>query len=398
MEHANTNWNLVTSIERWLRRNQKHTATQAIPELDSAISTTTGCVRKENQDCAIAARFADVPGGSPIALFVVCDGLGGMKDGATIAQRTVAVLVDSFIRSSLENTKDRLRTAIMAANRVIFSQYHQRGGTTIALVCCTAKSRFAFTAGDTRVYSLGPKSPLMQVSIDDTIAGELSRMPNLNVEALQLERFENQLSQFIGVGSELAPHVYDLPPRKGVSYFIASDGAYNIGSTFESILVNASDPRVAAERITQISQWMGGKDNASIICMSPDESISLGASEQPMLELWSATSALNILTTRHFSNPEVTPEAPSHLNEMPGGPNDSRGKTTKRRRTSRKAKAPTQPRPPLQIEFEKPPEQNRDESSFGSVNSPDGQNEGTDPSLLTERQPTVAENEEKLDG
>ena len=158
MEQANTNWSLVTSIERWLRIKQRHTATLAIPELDSAISTTTGSVRKENQDCAVAARFPNVPGGSPIALFVVCDGLGGMKDGAAIAQKTVAVLLDSFIRSSLGSTQDRLRAAIMTANRVIVSQYHQRGATTIARVCCTAESRFAFTAGDTRVYSKGAKA------------------------------------------------------------------------------------------------------------------------------------------------------------------------------------------------------------------------------------------------
>ena len=279
MEHANSNWNLDNRIERWLREKQKHTTTLPIPELDSAISTTTGSVRKENQDCAIAARFSIIPGRQPISLFVVCDGLGGMEDGAAIAQKSVAVLLDSFIRSSLENLIDRLRHAVLAADRVIFSQYHQRGGTTIAVICCTAESCFALTAGDTRVYSLDTKPPLIQVSIDDTIAGQLSRMPHLNLDVSQLGRFENQLSQFIGIGPGLEPHMYDLPSREGVSYFIASDGAYNIGNALESILVNASGPGVAAERITQISQWMGGKDNASIICIGPDKSRALGASD-----------------------------------------------------------------------------------------------------------------------
>lgn len=394
MDQVNTNRFIGTRIEAWLRREQRHTTTLEIPELQAAIGTTTGEVRKDNQDRAVVARMSIGPVPRLLTIFAVCDGLGGMADGAQCAERTLAVLLDSFIQSGLENLKDRLRAAIITANQEVFRQYRQRGGTTLALLCRTSDSCIAATAGDTRVYSLTPKAPLKQISIDDTVAGELRRMKDLNPE--NLERFANQLAQFIGVGPELEPRFYVLPPRKDTSYFIASDGAYNIGTAFESILVNAPSPHVAAQRIIQTSRWVGGKDNASIICVGTDHPNAEFGPEEPILELWNATAKLEIMLGIPLRMLERLPRPPVPRKEPIPKQKYRNRKRPKDEQPQVEHNSPIPTRPTLQIDFGEPSKEHHPNEL--PPKSDDSRNDLTAPSPSAEPQPTAAHNDEKTDG
>lgn len=365
MPQVNMDHYLATRIEAWLHRQQPNTATIDIPELGAAVGTTIGEVRKENQDRVIVARLFVVPDSRPTTVFAVCDGLGGMVNGAQCAERTLAVLLNSFIYSPMQNTKDRMRAAISMANQEIFRQYRQSGGTTLALLCRSVDSLFAATAGDTRLYSLSPRSPLKQVSVDDTIAGELSRRTDINPDNYRLEPYANQLAQFVGVGPELEPRFYDLSPQATMSYFIASDGAYNIGTAFERVLANVPSPLVAAQRIIQASRWMGGKDNASIICVGPDRTDMQRPSEESVIELWSATGKLEILLGCYPMTFDRPSRAPVHRKDPVNYQMDHGRKGAKNKKKDEQyrvePKSPTPNRPLLKIEFGEPNEHGQEE-------------------------------------
>jgi PPM family protein phosphatase len=358
MGSTNIDQFVSTRIETWLHKEQPQTSTLDIPELGAAVGTTIGQVRKENQDRTIIARLSNMSGLPPTTIFAVCDGMGGMVDGRQCAEKTLAILLNSFIQSQFRNIKDRLWESIMAANKEIFRQYHQRGGTTLAVFCRSSDISVAASVGDTRVYSFGTGTQLKQISIDDTIAGELNRKKGFHTENIQLEPFANQLAQFIGIGEELEPRMYNLPFQTDISYLIASDGAYNIGTAFERILLNASSPFLAVERIISASLWMGGKDNATIICIRPDRIEYQSDPRESMLEFWNTAGKIEFIPWHGLQIPERQSPVPTYHQEPINSKKDRSRKSMKGKdkpeQQRNEPRNPNPSRPTLEINFGKP--------------------------------------------
>lgn len=348
-------------LKAWLHRPQPDTSTMDIPELGAACGMTIGQVRKENQDRMIITRMRNTLGLTPITLFAVCDGMGGMMDGRECAETTLAVLLDSFVRSTQTDIIGRLRKSILEANEEVFHQYKQRGGSTVAVICKSNNRLVAATVGDTRIFSLTAGSILKQISIDDTIAGELNRKNGFNTENPDLEPFTKQLTQFVGIGSELEPRVFDLPSQNDVSYFIASDGAYDIGTAFEGILINAPNLLLAVKRIISASSWMGGKDNATIICIQPDRKEFQNTSSEITLEFWDATGKVELIPRPYHEMPGNKQTSLETHKESNNNTQDRGYKTSKNKEKTgkniSKSKKSNPIRQPLEIEFRKSPEQ-----------------------------------------
>ena len=348
-------------LKAWLHRPQPDKATMDIPELGAACGMTIGQVRKENQDRMIITRMRNIFGLPPTTIFAVCDGMGGMMDGRECAENTLAVLLDSFVRSTQTDIKARLRKSILEANEEVFRQYKQRGGSTVAVICKSNNRLVVATVGDTRIFSLTAGSILKQISVDDTIAGELNRNKGFNTENPNLEPFANQLAQFVGIGSELEPRVFDLPIQNGVSYFIASDGAYNIGNAFEGILVNAPNLLSAVNRIIATSSWMGGKDNATIICIQPDRREFQNTSSEITLEFWDGIGKVELIPHLYHEMSGNKQTSLATYKESKNNTQDSGYKTPKKKEKTgqqkSKSKKPNPIRQPLEIEFGKSPAQ-----------------------------------------
>jgi PPM family protein phosphatase len=397
LQDWNTKPFILSRIAGWLRRPQRPHATNDIPELGASIGTTTGEVRKENQDRVIAARFADQPGAYPFTLFAICDGVGGMTDGGTCAEIALASLLENLVRNPGMKMKQRLTIALRAANDDVFRRYHQRGGTTIALLCLSANERIAATVGDTRVYLVTATGPAKQVSIDDTVAGELVRLKN--VDPKKLESFANELAQYIGIGPELEPRFYDLPAGAGTAYALASDGAYEIGlPTFEHILTNAPTPQIAVSRVLQVSRWIGGRDNASVIfaktAPSPGESAQLWA----VLEVWDTAAKLELFMPQEE---RIAARYPVPVPEPEHKPTPTRGSRTRKRpkKEARSAapdstaQASKRPQATLQMEFgiERTPKQAQEANTKGKTLPRPGIAEAADAGAVDDKSTETAQ-------
>lgn len=395
MSQSNADQYVSTHIEGWLHRQQPSTTIMEIPELGIAVGTSIGQVRQDNQDRLLVARLSNVNRLPPTTIFAVCDGLGGMVGGAQCAEKTLAKMLDSFIQSPLDNIKDRLRASIVEANQAVFSQYRQRGGTTLALLCRTADSCFAVTVGDTRVYSFSLRSLLKQISVDDTIAGELKKTGIKGNTGL--EQFANQLAQFVGIGPELEPRFYDIPLRPDMSYLIASDGAYNIGTAFEPILTNASSAFLAVKRIITTSLWMGGKDNATIIYIGPDSLQARPEYTETTLELWNTSGKLEMIGFCHSTHEKQS--TPMHPDEQVNDRKDFGRKVRKPRYKAEEIRSeqrrPTQNRPILEINFGNSALQDS-KSTAKDRSAP--QSQANLKLTMTELRPTAIESEDKKDG
>jgi serine/threonine protein phosphatase PrpC len=308
---------LADRVNAWLARPSRPMVVTDLLELPAAIGTTVGEVRTENQDRAVVARFiGSTPSESWIAL-CLCDGMGGMADGRQCAELATAVFIVSLLNNIALPPESRVRRAVLNANAAVFRRYRERGGTTIAALVYMGHV-MGVSAGDSRIYAHDPRGGLIQVSVDDSIAGELNRL-NIAGDA----EFPNALTQFVGIGEPLQPRMYT--PKYEVQttrWLLSSDGVHgSAGALLESILKSSPNNLSAAHRLVQLSRWCGGLDNATVVIASCDlfsPKTLLGRAG--VLEIWDSLSKLELYVDRPpiASYPSVANTIEKAVHQQPG--------------------------------------------------------------------------------
>lgn len=249
----------------WLSRKTNKSAIRRIGEQPISIGTDLGSVRIENQDRVAVMRFKG-GGRKSYFLTVLCDGMGGMADGGLSAATAISVFFQHCIKNNHDDLSDMLVQATLAANSAVYSLLKGSGGATLsASIRDHIGNTAAVNVGDSRIYGFG-QGQLTQLTNDDTIIGQLKDVENYS----GLRR--NELLQFIGMGKELEPHKIVIKDQYD-AIMMTSDGVHYLDKKMmESVFLHASEPAQAVKRLTEISKWCGGQDNASaaIIGMNDD--------------------------------------------------------------------------------------------------------------------------------
>ena len=283
-----------TQLTNWLLRRTTTGGVRRVAPLAAAIASETGNVRADNQDRAVIARGRD-RNGRDYAVVAVADGIGGMRDGAACASLAIGALIAALDQQARRQDVDGdqwIRKAVFAADAAVYAQSRGNGGSTlVALVIRPGFSAHWISVGDSRVYGANGKS-LVQMSVDDTIAGQLGK----NLEGVAEQ---SKLLQFIGMGSELEPHIVELGHGAADAVLLTTDGVHYLSSTpnwLGQIVSNAPDPGTCVKRLVELAKWCGGPDNATVAM------ISLSANWEPdnrpsylCLEVWDAFGELQIL-------------------------------------------------------------------------------------------------------
>lgn len=205
----------------WLLRRTATAGIRRVVSIGAAVATEIGNVRDENQDRAVIARGRDKQG-QEYAVLAVADGIGGMRDGsmcAAMALGTFLAVLDQHARSGVGDSEEWIRRAAHAANQAVFDRFRGDGGSTlVALVIRSGHPTFWLSVGDSRVYCANGKN-LRQVSVDDTIAGQLGKTPEVGFE-------QSKLIQFIGMGNELEPHIASIDGERCDTVILTTDGVH----------------------------------------------------------------------------------------------------------------------------------------------------------------------------
>lgn len=232
------------------------------------VSSATG-QRKDNQDRVLVARISGHS--QPRVVAVVCDGMGGMADGAWCAAECASAFVSSILVAA-DVSERSIAEAIDDANRRIHTRYHGAGGTTlVASVSVAPDDCFIAHVGDSRAYVLDNERKARLLTRDDTIAALAADDPRERESVL-----DARLVQFVGVGSELQPHVQRLAPMGGKAILLSTDGAHGpANGLLSDIAKHARTLGELADRLLLLAEWTGGRDNASVAlvnlgAMSPD--------------------------------------------------------------------------------------------------------------------------------
>lgn len=349
MNHGQSN--LQTQLTTWCMRRTATSGLRRVAPVAAALATEVGEVRTENQDRVAIARGRDKLG-QPYAIAVLADGIGGMREGAECAALSLGCLLSTIATESQTSIEPRswLLKGIQKANNEVHARQRGEGGSTLAVILAMANGAIHWSSvGDSRVYHANG-GKLTQLSIDDTIAGQLGRGHEAGFE-------QSKLIQFIGIGSPLEASVFEIDKSVGGSVFITTDGVHYLDSTpwFGQLIKHAADPGLCVRRLVELSKWCGGQDNASVAMMTLGGKLDEG---MPLVngcfEVWDSFGELQVIVEppqRHTTplpatSPITAPVVQRPMVEEPREPkssalkeSDAQPTSKKRNRPSKKAKS-----------------------------------------------------------
>lgn len=193
--------------------------------------TDKGSYKKVNQD-SLTVKIADSPWG-PVCLAVICDGLGGLKQGE-VASTGVVTAFDRWFRERFGRLQDgwcgkeieqEWRKLLLFANDRIM-EYGKRNrvelGTTVtaALFCDTRY--YVMHVGDCRLYAVTDR--LTQLTKDQTLIAYEMEAGRMTAEQAASDSRKNVLLQCVGVTGHIVPDFLTGSVSPDTAYLLCSDG------------------------------------------------------------------------------------------------------------------------------------------------------------------------------
>lgn len=256
-------------------------------DIDFAALTDVGRKREHNEDNFLVDK--------KLALFVVCDGMGGHAAGevaSAIAVRTVhdelkreKELVEDYVAgkkgADLVTKRDILNMLEFAVNRAS-SRVHaealkdekKRGmGTTIVGILFAGNQAFIVHVGDSRVYLLRD-GVLEQVTEDHNVYNELLKRKKMTREQIEKLAPKNAITRAVGVYEHCEPDSLVVDVVAGDRFLLCTDG---LSQYFEEDLtglantIAETDANAAVKKLIDTANERGGSDNITVLLIMAGE-------------------------------------------------------------------------------------------------------------------------------
>lgn len=232
--------------------------------------TDRGVRRKRNEDSLLAKAEQGI--------FVVADGMGGYRGGEIASDLAVTTIERAFstkhfdgpAHDTIPPRASELARAIQMANEAIFekastdNKLEGMGTTVCAARFSTNKQRlYIGHVGDSRAYCLRD-GKLRQMTSDHT-------MKELGVSG----EGAAHLSRAVGVWPVVPVDIVLGKPQPHDVYLLCSDGLSKMvdDETIERTLRDNADPQAAANKLIELANERGGKDNVTVIVVRVDDPV-----------------------------------------------------------------------------------------------------------------------------
>jgi serine/threonine protein phosphatase PrpC len=238
-------------------------------ELHHGARTDVGLVREVNEDAFLAAP----------PVFVVADGMGG-HDGGDVASR---IVVEEFQRladsgydpahgaeqAAATLAECQRRISEYGAERVASGRARAHAGTTVVaalLVDDGGPQWLLVNLGDSRVYRLAGQR-LEQVSVDHSLVQEMVDAGTLTPEDAAHHPERHVITRALGGPEPAQADYFLLPLASAERLLLCSDGINGMLDDEEiaAVLLEADDPRDAADQLVDRALAAGGRDNATAL-------------------------------------------------------------------------------------------------------------------------------------
>lgn len=242
------------------------------PVVQYASKTDVGMRRSANQDSLVVRLCSDYDEWQRCGhLFVVADGMGGHSVGDLASRITVEALPQAFYRVDADTIQERVRRAMMAANKAVNDRGIQNPefadmGTTCSAVSLSEQGAVIGHIGDSRIYRVRSQQ-IAQLTFDHSLQWEMIRLGRATTANVDLFHPRNVITRCIGPDPNVKVDVEGpFSVRVGDRFVLCSDGLSNHVSDSEiGQIVAALPPTDASRLLINLANCRGGSDNSTVI-------------------------------------------------------------------------------------------------------------------------------------
>ncbi|MCI5066499.1 Stp1/IreP family PP2C-type Ser/Thr phosphatase [bacterium] len=250
-----------------------------LPYLSYASHTDVGKKREENQDSfgVIEREEGQV--------FVVADGMGGVRGGAIASQLAIEVFENSLADTL---TPENYVSAVQLANDSVFHRGVESPGlsgmgTTFIALCFSRTTLHVLHVGDSRAYRFR-SGRVEQLTHDHTLIQELVDSGALTEEQAEDHPVSHMLTRSLGPADKVVPDCLLMKdgPVSGDRYLLCSDGLYNLVEAEEiAELISGISDEEAVHVLVDLANERGGTDNITVILVSVSDEYPKGIEDLP---------------------------------------------------------------------------------------------------------------------
>ncbi|WP_246266042.1 PP2C family protein-serine/threonine phosphatase [Aromatoleum diolicum] len=233
-----------------------------------------GRVRTRNED-ALEVRQTQ-------AWALLADGMGGYRGGDVASRIAVAAALQRLeyeVSAGRAEGPDALAGVLSRAVCVANDEIRREAmktpelsgmGSTLVVATFLADCVVSVHVGDSRLYRLS-EGGLQQLTRDHTMLQELVDGGIMSAEESARSQFRGLLTRGLGVSATVVPEVGTHAARAGDIFLLCSDGLTDmladdeIADVLASIITGDGLLAPAADRLVELANCRGGRDNISVI-------------------------------------------------------------------------------------------------------------------------------------
>lgn len=251
--------------------------------LRSSARTSTGRVRENNEDKIFLLERES------LVLAMVADGMGGAAAGEEASRIAIDTIHEGLLRHDLSSggrldtmaadiLSDTLRHVIRTANFNIVqhAQYvpEMKGmGTTVTLALVRGTYAVIGHVGDSRAYLVdGDDGSISQITSDHSFVEAMVAAGHITRDEAEDHPMRNVLYRALGQTEDVDVDVYHSYLRTGDRLVLCSDGlTLHVKPHEIAHIASEFQPEVASQKLIELTNERGGRDNVSVVVISIEE-------------------------------------------------------------------------------------------------------------------------------
>lgn len=241
---------------------------------------------------------------------VIADGMGGRNFGERASQAAVETVRETLTemlsptRTETVDIGDALDSALRKANAQVYElaggDDKQGMGTTCVAAVFRDSTLTVAHAGDSRAYLLRD-GQLLRLTDDHSYVAEQVKAGVISEEGARKSRFRNVITRAVGIEPTITPDVAEFDLEPGDRVLLCTDGLTNAvdENVIAQTLAYAPNAQAAADKLVQIANKNGGKDNiTAVVAALEDAAVPAAVSSsapRPRRARWPAAVAVSLL-------------------------------------------------------------------------------------------------------
>lgn len=204
-------------------------------------------------------------------LFIVADGVGGLRAGDEASRLAVVTTRDTFNSEWSPDVRYTLEQAIARANSAVFAKGQEPAfsgmGTTI-VGCVLRHGQLTIAhVGDSRLYRLRD-GVLLPLTADHSFVQDQVRLGVLTEEEAQSHPQRHLISRSLGTRPTVEVEMRQLGLHDGDRLLLCSDGLYDLVAEDNIVAALGLPLRDGCRRLIDLANEAGGSDNITAVLVA----------------------------------------------------------------------------------------------------------------------------------